>query len=144
MDQMARKLHEMDQEHQAKFLMNEANRLWNEMIDADPYYGKTALMISSELKDVESLKIFMEKGKENQIYFNMQDHKKRSAFIHACQETGDLETRKEAVEVFLQNAEELQIDLDLKDENGKTGFQYLPQNLITELQADFPQMFDNK
>ena len=133
MEQTARTLHEMSETDEATIVMNKAQKLWNEMIDSDPYYSKSALMISSELKDVESLKVFMEKGKENNVDFNMQDHKMRSAFILACQESGDPETRKEIINLFLQHAEELQIDLHLKDENGKTGYDYLPQDWVEEL-----------
>ena len=48
----------------------------------------------------------------------------------------DQKKRKEIVEIFLLHAEELQIDLHLKDENDKTGFDYLPQDLKNELNHD--------
>ena len=138
MEQTARTLHEMSETNEATNVMNKAKKLWNEMIDSDPYYSKSALMISSELKDIDSLKIFMEKGKENKVDFNLQDHELRSAFIFACQESGDLEKRKETCEIFIQYAEVLEIDLQLKDKNDKTGFDYLPQDLINELKEVEP------
>merc|ERR1712062_930932 len=116
----------MGETNTAKDVMNLAQNLWNSMVESDPYYSKSALMITSELKDAESLRVFMEHGKDNNLDFNMQDHKGRSAFIHACKETGDLSARKETVEIFLQNAEELDIKLHLKDDYGQSGFQYLP------------------
>ena len=124
--------------------MNMAQNLWNAMVESDPYYSKSALMITSELKDTESLRVFMEHGKENNLDFNMQDHKGRSAFIHACQETGELSARKETVEIFLQNAEELEIKLHLADDSGQSGFQYLPQEWKDEFEAQYPRLFGNE
>ena len=114
------------------------------MVESDPYYSKSAIMITSELKDIESLKVFMEHGKENGIEFNIQDHKGRSAFIHACQETGDLEAREDTVRIFLQNAEELQINLQLKDDYGKNGFQYLSEELKARFETNYPRFFENQ
>ena len=144
LEQTARKLHATSGTAKAIDVMNQAKNLWNEMVESDPYYSKTAIMITSELKDIESLKVFMEHGKENGIEFNIQDHKGRSAFIHACQETGDLEAREDTVRIFLQNAEELQINLHLKDDAGKNGFQYLPEELKAQFETNYPRFFENQ
>ena len=80
---------------------------------------------------------------QRKVDYNLQDHKGRSAFILACQENEvnnsepddeTLDERKEAVKLFLKNADRLSIDLHLKDNHGKNGFDYLPETWIEEMQ----------
>ena len=137
----AKKFEENHSFEEAKEYWNNAEIMWNELIDSDPYYSKTALMISSYRKDVPCLEIFMSKGKG--LDFNIKDHKGRTAFHFVCQETGDLNLQKEAVKLFLEHAEELQIDLMLLDNNGKQGFYYLPRVLKEEFSAKYPHLHMN-
>ena len=82
---------------EAQHLIVQAKKHWEEMIDSDPFYEKSALMISSQLKDYEN---FLSVPKEvpgidnteiledfrEKVDYNLQDHKGKSAFILACQQ----------------------------------------------------------
>ena len=57
------------------------------------------------------------------------------------QDDEDIEPRKKVVKLFLEHAERLQIKLDYKDDQGKSGFDYLPENWIEEFRTDYPQHF---
>ena len=183
LEETARTLEKIGETKEAQSLMAKAQNYWSEMIDADPYYEKSALMISSQLKDFRVLKLFLDIAEDTpspdaerqpnsanaisnhdsetteiepipkemletfqgKVEYNLQDHKGRSAFILACkenevndsetnEETGEtLDQRKEVVKLFLKNADRLGIDLGLKDDQGKTGFDYLPEAWIEEI-----------
>ena len=63
----------------------EADRLWNNMLNSDPLFGKTALMICCHQKNPAILKLFIAKSQETDMNFNLQDFYGKSAFIYACQ-----------------------------------------------------------
>ena len=48
---------------------------------------------------------------------------------------------KKSIRFFLENAEDLGIDLFLTDVDGKTGFDYIPEEWKSEFSLDFPQYF---
>ena len=79
----------------ADIFTQRAHNLWDEIIDADPLYGKTALMISSYLKDTKTLEVFFTKYDGTaDLYYNFTDFRGKTAFIYACQESGDIENWK--------------------------------------------------
>ena len=145
----------------------QAQKLWDDLIDSDPFYNKSAFMISCQLKDVPSVRFFMtELPSVFDLDYNLQDHKKRSGFILACQEIEDLnddpnhlqmqqdnqddqdnqgdeniEPRKKLMTLFLEHAKRLDIDLTCRDDTGRSGFDYLPEDWIEEFRTDYPEHF---
>ena len=126
----------------SKITSKQANKLWSDLIDSDFHYGKSALMISSELSDGTSVGVLMSTAARNlKLDFNLQDHNQRTAFILACQGTGLYEDKKETVHLYLKNAVEFGIDLRTRDKDDKDRFQYLSTDLIEEFRSEFPQYF---
>ena len=176
--------------------LQKAQQLWDDLIDSDPFYNKSAFMISCQLKDVPSVRFFMTKLPDVfDLDYNLRDHKKRSGFILACQEIEDLnddpnhlqmqqesnhkehglfqscsgpwnsfknwysgtgyednddqddqgdeniEPRKKLIKLFLEHAKRLDIDLTCRDDTGRSGFDYLPEDWIEEFRTDYPEHF---
>ena len=154
------------------------------MIDKDPFYRKSAFMISCQLKDVPSIKFFLSDLFDSfDLDYNLRDHKKRSGLILACQkienfdedpqeethleiaeqdsnevsddsierddqgsndqDDEDIEPRKKVVKLFLEHAERLRIKLNCKDDQGNSGFDYLPEDWIEEFRTEYPQHFQS-
>ena len=220
-------LQEFNDKTESEIVLQHAQKLWDAMIDSDPFYNKSAFMISCQLKDVLSIEYFMNEIRADvfDLDYNLRDHKKRSAFILACQEIEyfdeepqeethheiedeeeedpneetrlemghepneevgncctnainrikqmfhnestanddedndqddegndqededndqddeDIEPRKKVVKLFLEHAERLKIKLDYKDDQGKSGFHYLPEDWIEEFRTDYPEHF---
>ena len=197
-------LQKIDNKTVSELALQQAQNLWDHLIDCDPFYNKSSFMISCQLKDVDSVIFFMQDLPEVfDLNYNLRDHKKRSGFILACRETEDLdedpqeetnldieqasvkkelnliqrlnvwlcgeednddqddqdeqdkqddqddeneediEPRKKVLKLFLEHAERLKIDLTCKDDQGKSGFNYLPEDWIEEFRTEYPQHFQS-
>ena len=188
LEKTGNELKEFDCKTASEVALQQAQKLWGGMIDKDPFYRKSAFMISCQLKDVPSIEFFMSDLPEYfdfnlQLDYNLRDHKKRSGFILACQkiedfdedpqeethleiaeqdsnevsddsierddqgsndqDDEDIEARKKVVKLFLEHAELLSIKLNCKDDQGKSGFDYIPEDWIEEFRTDYPQHFQS-
>ena len=82
--------------------------------------------------------------------YNLRDHKKRSEFILACQEIEDFdedpdlidfEPKFKVAKLILKHAERLKIKLNHKDDQGNSGFDYLPEDWIEYFRTKYTQHF---
>ena len=86
-------------------------------------FGMTALMYACKEKEFYVLSVFFHKAKRIQIDFNVKDPKYgRSAYIWGCirGRQGDA-----IFEEFNLHAQKLNIDVKVKDRNGRTGADYM-------------------
>ena len=90
-------------------------------------------MIASEKKDVKMIEILLSQNTVK-MDLNMIDQEGKTGFIYSCMDTkNDQELRKKAVQLFLDYAQEKNLDLTVRDKSGKSGEDYLPNELRNEL-----------
>ena len=125
--------------------IEEEREILKDLIRLNKYFGKTGLIIASETKSIDMLKLMVEKLPANCL--NDQDSQGRTGFIYACMDTkSDTDLTRQAVRLYLEKAEVKgrEIDLSIKDADGQTGFDYLPKGLLEEFASEFPDLYENQ
>ena len=99
-------------------------------------------MIAAEHKYYEILKILLTKSQDTNLDFNIRCPEGKTAFIYACI-PNENEGQEESIRLFLEHAEENEIDIKAKDKADKSGFDYLSSDLLDQLANEFPQFFQD-
>ena len=105
--------------------------------------GKTGFIWACHHNHLELIRLFMKKAKRCKIDINAKDVNGQTGLMWLCKEDWfkwrgetqewklELESRiRLAIKLFMENADSFEIDLHYRDNDGKTGFDYIPEHLL--------------
>ena len=108
--------------------------------------GKTGFIWACHHNHLELIRLFMKKAKRCKIDINAKDVNGQTGLMWLCKEdwfgrTIDQINQQEvewtesrvrlAITLFIENADSFEIDLQYRDNDGKTGFDYIPEHLAS-------------